>query len=441
MDSILFVGETLRKSYAAAKRPSSVLVGVSGGADSVALLLSLCELRTDEGLNLHAVHVNHGLRENAVQDEVFCRELCCRLDVPLSVVQVAVSPTGSLEAAAREARYKAFEEVKRACGAQVLALAHHADDQAETVVMHLLYGTGATGLGGMRETTNTAWRPFLHIRRKQLQEYLEARGQNWREDESNADTAFTRNRIRAKVMPVLEACSAACVGNMGRTAEILQAENDFLECTARQWLEENASDGTWPFVMTRSLINQHPAMQRRILRQYALRLGIVLDYAATERLRSVLEAKNGTIENLPGCWRALKCAERLHFLPPEDKVSEGRTIAGELRIDDIETTRSIGCSQRLPAEQANGLCLRTRQPGDYIQPFGMTGRKSLKEYMIDCGMDRPFRDAWPLVCRGSEVLWVVGFGASEKLRVSPDEPDVKILIFQGKLPDEYGRKK
>jgi len=431
----------LRKSFAAVQCPHDVLVGLSGGADSVALLLSLCELRGQGVLKLHAVHVNHNLRENAADDEAFCRNLCKNLDVPLTVKRVNVPRTGSLEAAARQARYTAFAEAMRSCGAKVLALAHHADDQAETMVMHLLYGAGTTGLCGMREMSGSVWRPFLTLRRNQLREYLAAFGQAWREDESNQDAAFTRNRIRAQVMPVLEACGNACVESMGRTAVILQNEDDYLNGIADEWLAMYASASSFPFIMAEELKALHAAVQRRVIRRYALKLGITLDYASTELVRGILEAENGTIDNLPENWRVMKCAKRLHFLPPEGSAHEQESPKGELLVISGEAPKDAAYYHQVPKEQAHDLYLRTRRSGDFIQPFGMHGTKSLKEYMIDIGLDRPLRNAWPLVCRGSEVLWVIGLGASEKLRVVSSEQDAMKLIFTGNLPDEYRGKK
>ena len=135
MSSILTVKDALLKSYAAAGTPQRVLAGLSGGADSVALLVCLCELRREKGIQLFAVHVNHGLRENAAADEAFCRSLCAELGVPLICSSVTIEGEGNLEAKAREARYTAFDEAKRQTQCDVLALAHHADDQAETVVI------------------------------------------------------------------------------------------------------------------------------------------------------------------------------------------------------------------------------------------------------------------------------------------------------------------
>ena len=439
MSSIEIVRDTLLNSYVSVKSPRSILVGLSGGADSVALLLALYRLQQERGFSLTAVHVNHGLRENASLDEEFCRALCKDLCIPLRVTRVEIKGKSNLEARAREARYAAFRDALHEMGTKTLALAHHADDQAETMLMHLLYGAGGGGLSGMQEYAHGVWRPFLKLRRYELQAYLEALHYPWREDESNRDIAFTRNRIRAQLIPAIEAFAPEAVRCMGRTAEVLRAEDDYLNAAADAWILENSSCSDCPFLLTAPLASRHIALQRRTPRRYAQQLGILLDFVQTERLRSLLTKSPGSTENLSGGWRAFKSKSRLHFVADEMKTPAENSLPGKLLTDRGEAGDNR-CRQAIPSAECYGLQLRTRRRGDYIQPFGMQGRKSLKEYMIDHAMDRPLRDAWPLVCRDSEVLWVIGIGASEKLRVDKTEQCTDVLIYTGILPDECGRK-
>ncbi len=424
--------ETLKNSYDSIGRPRTVLAGLSGGADSVALLLSLCDLRKECELEIFAVHVNHGLREEAIQDEAFCQGLCEKLRVPFIAEKAQVCRTGSLEAAARTARYAAFEKAMQASAADVLALGHHLDDQAETVLMHLMYGTGPSGLGGMREKNSHVWRPFLQLRRKQLQAYVTAKGYDWREDESNSDIAFTRNRIRAKVLPAMEECTASTVNAIGRASAILQTESDFLQLLADDWLSKYAAGGAYSFLLLQPLKNEHLAMKRRILRRYCEKLQISIDYAQTERLCNLLDREAGSTENLSNGWHAFRSKTRLHFISGDTPAVHS---LGDLFVGDTVPNATEGYQQQLPVCQLHGLVLRTRKTGDYIQPFGMQGTKPLKEYMIDRGIDQPFRDGWPLVCRDHEVLWVIGVGASEKLRVMPNDTEMKQLYYSGRLPD------
>src|SRR6266849_6993841 len=185
----------------------TVLTAVSGGADSVALLDVLRSIGSEWSVSLHAIHVHHGLRAEADDDAEFVRALCARMGVPLSVERVSVKggpPWEGLEAEARRARYGAFREVARRVGAQRIATAHTADDQAETVLMRLLEGAGPRGLAGIAPVRGLLIRPLLEARRADIEAHLRARGLAWMEDASNRDPRFLRNRIRHDVLPFLE---------------------------------------------------------------------------------------------------------------------------------------------------------------------------------------------------------------------------------------------
>lgn len=413
-----------------------ILTGLSGGADSVALLRTLAALRLEKGFPLAAVYVNHGLRGSARHEEAFCANLCASLDVPFYIRRVRVNASGNTEAEARKERYAAFDAVMRETGSGVLALAHHQDDQAETVLLHLLYGAGLSGLGGMREYRPPVWRPFLRVRREQLRAALRELGQNWREDESNADDAYSRNYLRATVFPLLNARFPEAVSAMGRAAEILQGENEYLNIRAEEWIEKNASTGKHRFLMLDPFANLHPAMQRHILRAYLEKSGIALAFDHTERIRALLQMPAGSACNLPCGWHALRTETRVHFLSPKHPDAQ----AGLGGISDSPFCGDVGdgfLRQAIPADLLKKARLRTRLPGDFIAPLGMNGRMKLKDYMISRDIDRPFRDSWPLLCDGNEVLWVIGTGVSERLRVKPgDDPiQYRMAVYSGDLPD------
>ena len=171
----------------------------------------------------------------------------------------------------------------------MLALAHHMDDQAETVLMHLIYGSGMAGLSGMRELSGAFWRPLLSVRRTQIRDALTALHQPWREDESNQDTAYTRNHLRARALPALEQANASAVPAICRAADILRQEDGLLNHLAQDALSGACGRGMHRFILLKALTNQEPAMQRRMLRVYAAEAGLALDYEQTERLRALLE--------------------------------------------------------------------------------------------------------------------------------------------------------
>lgn len=436
MDDLSVILDAVRASYVRIDCPASILVGLSGGADSVLLLRVLTQLRTEKHFELQAIHVNHGLRENAVLDEEFCKLLCDGLHVPLQISHVKVDRHGSVEDAARRARYEAFDRVLRSQRGSVLALAHHMDDQAETVLMHLIHGSGMTGLSGMKELNGSFWRPLLSVRRSQIRSALQEISQSWREDESNQDTAYTRNYIRVHVLPALEQADLSAVSSICRAATILRQEDVLLNDMVKRALEGACGKEKHRFILLSALHNQEPAMQNRMLRAYALQSGLSLSYEQTMRLQALTEASENSYENLPESWRAMRTRTRLHLLPPRP----AKQVFDPSLLRILPCTDCLGDGIRMQAIPNKlldqGIVLRTRQAGDYICPFGKCGTKKLKDYMIDHHIDLPLRDDWPLVCQGSEVLWVVGVGGSEKLRISVcSTNEAKMMMYAGTLPD------
>lgn len=434
MDSFSLIVKAVEASRERHGIAGGVLVGLSGGADSVALLRALCALGQPSRLMLHAAYVHHGLRPEAEEEADFCRALCDQLGVPFAVLRVQVPDSGSLEAAAREARYAALTAEMRRTDCTVLALAHHQDDQAETLLLHLLHGAGTAGMGGMAEYRAPLWRPLLSLRRETLRAALTELGQPWREDASNADTAYARNYLRHCVLPQIEQAFPSAVSALSRSAELLRAENEDWITRADTWLRQYGSGGPWHFVLAEPLQMASVAFQRHILRRYAQRLGMELAFSHVEALRDLLRQPPGSACNLPGDAHALRTRERLHFLTPDRQSAVWpRTL---FRVEPFESQTGDGKrTQAFPAEIWERAVLRTREQGDRIVPFGMKGRRRLKDFFLDHGIDEPFRQDWPLLCDGSDVLWVVGVGASERARLRPGQAGV-FVTFTGDLPDQ-----
>ena len=238
MDVFTTITAQVRKSLIRCSVRGGVLIALSGGADSVALLRALCALREEHDLHLAA----------AEREERFCGELCRRPRVPLLIRRVRVDPRGSLEAAARAARYDALRSAMAEADCGTLALAHHRDDQCETVLLHLLYGAGADGLGGMAEYAPPLWRPLLHVSRQEIREALRELNQDWR---------------------AMQAAFPQAALAVSRAADILREENDCLNEQSAAWLDRYAAHGKWPFLLAASLLDQHIALRRRILRVFA----------------------------------------------------------------------------------------------------------------------------------------------------------------------------
>ncbi len=421
--------DVARASWRAAGAPGRVLVAVSGGADSVGLLRVLDALRSELGFTLAAAHVDHGLRAESPADAAFVRALCEKLAVPCSIARLSL--TRADENAAREARYAALYERAEAFDANVVALAHHAGDQAETVLMRLSRGSGGDGLSGMaalRAVDGKAfslWRPFLSVSPDGIRDALRQIDQTWREDASNHSDDYFRNRVRHHVLPAL---GVGATDNIARAAGILYEESDYLNAVARDFLADHACLSPPCVFLEAPPFDALPiAIKRRALRIVLKSLGIDGDYRSIDRLMSL---RPGEKDNLPLGFRAERTALRLHFIPPMPSLLPLGALA------QLPFTGSPGNGKRAqaaPLGALNGAALRYRLPGDVIHPLGMKGKKSLQDYLVDQKVDRPFRDHLPLLCQGGEVLWVIGVGASERLRVAGGAPSA-LYQYIGRLP-------
>ncbi|MBR3764999.1 MAG: tRNA lysidine(34) synthetase TilS [Clostridia bacterium] len=425
--------------------PRELLAGVSGGADSVALLRMLL----DAGITVTAVHVNHGLRGEASDgDEAFVRELCRRLRVPLMTYR-AVPPENPGEDWARQVRYGFFRRAAEETGIRAVALAHHRDDQAETLLMHLLRGSGLTGLTGMAADAVNAdglriLRPLLTCSRQELREYLKEKNQPWREDASNADPRYLRNALRGDVLPRLEALIPGASARLARTADVLREEDACLSALAEQFLaaHPDADAGCLPLAPLR---NESRAMQRRILRAFWQRKcsGMAertLSARQTEELLALVNAGAGTRCSLPGDTGGYVGWTHLHLLGFETTTATTAITETPLELSDrvmllpADGQRGDGRrTQALPRAMLTGLTVRTRRTGDWLRPFGSEGRQSLQDYFVNRRVDAPFRDRVPLLCRGSEVLLAGGVGAGDVPRLENTQ-DAALLCWREKFP-------
>jgi tRNA(Ile)-lysidine synthase len=252
-------------------RDCTVLVGLSGGPDSVALLDALVAVADERAIRVHAAHLDHRLRPEAAQDAAFCARLCAQLGVPLHTASADVAARAArdrrgLEAAARRERYAFLRGTAAECGARFVLVGHNQDDQAETLLLRLLRGAGTRGLGAMRPRRGMVVRPLLGVSRTQILAHLQMRGQDFVLDPSNADAAFTRNRVRHEVLPVLALLNPRIAASLARTARLLARDERALQGLARaaagQWQRSAAGGIAIPVALLRSL---PPAIATRVL--------------------------------------------------------------------------------------------------------------------------------------------------------------------------------
>lgn len=408
-----------------------VLAAVSGGADSVALLLVLDALKASMGFSLVCAHYDHGIRGEASREDArFVRGLCRSLGVECiegrgDVPSLARAWRASLEDAARRARYAFLEEAAARCGADKIALAHQREDQAETLLLHLAHGCGPEGLAAMRPLSGNRIRPLLGVSRAALEAYVSARGFSWRQDATNADLHHARNFLRHEVFPLLRRLNPRVEEAMANAAALCAQAVDEQALAAERALAGRVR--RMPYgAFWRLPDGDVTAAQARAFARWA---GVPpLNRPQSEALAAARSA------NLPGGWRSLRTPARLHLLcgagaaytyRPEDFTAE--PCAPDTPCDGVRV-------QVLDADRLSGAVFRARRDGDRFAPLGMEGEQKLKRTLQDAKVDLPFRDLLPVLARDGRVLWIVGLKASREAAVTADTRRAVQIRFRSALP-------
>ncbi len=385
-----------------------VYCAVSGGADSVALLWGLYLLKDQLGFSLEAVHFNHRLRgEESQRDEEFVREFCGQYDIALTVGSgdVVSGPKG-LEAAAREARYAFFADLPGK-----IATAHTADDNAETVLMHLVRGTGLKGLCGIRSCRGNVIRPMLGITRQEVLAFLQEQHLTYVEDSTNSEDAFLRNRLRHHVMPLLKAENPSLAENLSAMAAHLCQDAELLEEMSRY--EELPSVG--------ELKNLHPAIRSRMLERFLKEQGVTepetQHIALAERL--VFSERPSAVGHFPGGVVIRRNYDRLEAGQPVKTLGPVcLPVGGQVELEEVGLR--VFCTQAetlentatvFTVEDVDVPVLRSRQEGDSIRLSG--GKKTLKKLFIDRKIPMAHRDAVAVLADAKGVVGVYGIGVHE----------------------------
>ncbi|MFZ7125177.1 MAG: tRNA lysidine(34) synthetase TilS [Desulfobacterales bacterium] len=455
-----------------------ILVGVSGGPDSVALLHALVALSPAWNLKLIVGHMNHGLRREADQEEAFVRRLSARFglafhhDLATQASFKAAAGRGP-EAAARHVRFRFFRQVAASEGVNRVALGHHADDNAELVLMRLIRGSGPLGLAGIPPVRTLdkgpppVWviRPLLEIRRKTILDYLERVGANAVTDASNIDPRFLRNRIRHRLLPLLEAdYNSGIVPGLNRLSGILRAEEQWIESLADAEVAKRrlTCRGGDLELRTDGFAGLPPAFQRRFLRAAIRRVKGGLDrigYAHIEAVRELLARKlpGGSVD-LPDRLRVERFDRGLRIaVKPLPLRKTPATMAlvpdfeyrlaapGEFRIPETGWTIRIQevPPGRIPGESGQfqaffdmkqvgfPIVIRNWRPGDRFSPSGMEGTQKVKKIFIDRKIPRAERKRFPLLVHQDDILWIAGLRRS---RIgTPDHASQRLLHVELQL--------
>ena len=440
-----------------------VVVAVSGGPDSVALLDILHRLSGELRLSLVVAHLNHKIRPGeAEEDAAFVKELARKYALPFvygeeDVPRLAAEEGLSLEEAARRARYKFLKGVAEREGATKVALGHNRDDAAETVLLNILRGTGPDGLVGISPVREGIFiRPLLCCWREEIEAYCEERGLKWRLDSSNLDTAYTRNRIRHVLLPLLEReFSPKIRERLLRLAELLRADSEALNLAARRLVLAGGLISKEKVSLPLGLLEASPDhLKGRVVRQaYLLAVGTLrdLDFAHVRAVLDLVKAPPGAQAHLPGA--VAKRSYNFLTIEPLAVARRGEQpfeveipIPGGVEIPEIGARVEAILTERrhLPECPRSPdpfvaffdlerielpLVARNFRPGDRIRPHGLGGTKKVQDVFVDRKVPREKRSRLPLVCdqAGGRILWIPGVVRAEHALVEPATKKVLIL--------------
>lgn len=404
-----------------------VTAALSGGADSVALLILLCELRDELDFELSAAHLNHGIRgAEAARDAEFSETLCKKLSVPFTggavdVPAVCAETGESTETAARRIRYDFLQNCARE---GKIATAHNLTDNAETVLFNLARGTGIKGMCGIPPVRDNIIRPLIFVGGEDIRAFLAKIGQEYVVDSTNLCDDYSRNRIRHKIMPELCEINSRASENIMRLCRKLGEDDDFLRIEAEK-LYLSADRGDW---LDSAVLNEaHPAILSRALRIFAGNAGLNPDDLHTRELISLLESGSGRRELGLG-YTAELLKGRLYIsggMPPgadEEEVQISFKLADRYKINNLLLKNAIDYDKI-----SDNIIIRRRQNGDKFEAAGRGVVKSLKKLFNEAAIPMRDRDSIRILADADGILWIEGFGTAQRCAVN-DQTETVLII-------------
>ncbi len=434
------------------KKGDSVVLGVSGGADSICMLKILSDAQKRRDISIYVLHINHQIRgAEADEDAKFVKKACTKFKVPHRVVSVDVPSIAkeqglSLEEAGRMVRYEEFSKYAYEVGANKIAVAHNSNDNAETVLMNLARGTGIKGLGGIapkrkmedsKGNTIEVIRPILCLTRKEIEEYLNENDIKYREDSTNESTDYTRNKIRLEVMPLLENINDNAMQNITNASEELADTSKYIDKDVEDAYEEYVSEEDGKLFLSDKAFSLDPVVFSGVIRKMIENTAGKLKDITRIHVGDVVNLKEkqvGKKIDLPYAVVAEREYEGISIFCEENESSaksEDKEIVISFEDDDFdkENIEELEYTKWLDYDKIDDVVVRTRKKGDYIIVDDKGGRKKLKDYFIDEKIPRRERDDVLLVADGSHILWVVGHRISEAVKVTPETKKVVKLEY------------
>ncbi len=453
------VCETIDK-YKMIDNGDGIVVGISGGPDSVCLLHALSSSVQRYKIKLYAAHVNHMLRgKESDEDILYVKSICEKLEVELYIKNINIKDISqkykiSLEAAGRQERYKFFFEVLKNTGASKIAVAHNMNDQAETMLMRFIRGTGLEGLSGIKPVREDGIiRPLIETERIQIEEYCIANKLNPRLDKSNLEPIFTRNKIRLELIPhILKEYNPKFIKNMAVMADNFRNDNEYLDYILKEKENEilNYSEDSVSLNIDR-LLAQHPSKQSRIIRRAIGKLlGSTTDIESKHisEIRKIITKGTTALKvDLP---RNTQAEVEYNVLLIKKKVAQNITYEYPVILNQSIYIKEINASvyaftispselNTISLEQGiavfdydktkENIYIRSRRPGDKFTPPGMEGTKKVKDFFIDNKIPRAEREKIPILASTDSVLWVVGYRINDKYKYTDSSKRILVVRY------------
>lgn len=422
----------------------SVLIGLSGGADSAALLDVLCKLSEEQGFAVYAAHVNHGLRgADADADERFSIELCKQRGVECFVLRADVRAEAerlgmSEELAGRRVRYDFFERLLSGHNIERIATAHHKNDNAETILMNFMRGTGLKGLCGIPYMRGNVIRPLLDVSRAEIEAYCAENKIDFVTDKTNLETVYTRNKTRHILIPEIEKqFNPSFTDTVTNNARLLSVEEDYIEAEAQRAYDECVTDGA---ADVEKLCKLHPAIALRVLRRMTEAVCGSADIPAAV-FESVLELarRNRAGARIDIARGAYAVIEYGRLLIDNDEGTGGfiyeLKVGESVYIPEAGYTVKVECAdcykrdggEYFTVPEGARLVVRSRRSGDRFMPWGMDGTKSVKSYMVDRKIPRRKRESVGILTINGDIAWIIGYRRADGYKFNKKGIKISVL--------------
>lgn len=448
------------KKYNMIEPGDKIVLGLSGGVDSMALLDVLVRLQDSIGFELCTAHLNHGIRgEYADRDQLFAEKVSKKYGLEFFTKKVNMDDYAkkhkiSSEEAGRFLRYEFFNEVIKDHSSGKIAVAHNLNDQAETLIMRFIRGTGIDGLRGIEHRVGNIIRPILDIGRPELEDYIADNGIEITQDHTNFESIYTRNKIRLEVIPYIEEnFNPNIVNTLQRTAYLSEIDSDFLEKEGeKRYNEVVKKQGKYRIILDKEKFNnQDISMKQRILRLCILNINSNLQGVSEAQISNMLELfKQGDTGKQIDISNEIVGRVNYEDLVVERQIREeiGKfqynlkdnviidEIGYKFNVEILENIGSLDLKKEMNtmyfdfSKVSGSLKVRNRIDGDKFIPFGMSGQKKIKDYFVDEKIPRELRNQIPLIVDDEKILWVVGYRTSEAYRITKNTKNILKISYE-----------